>query len=79
MSLKDSIREPENIDRVSQISFDLAVPSDVTPEQVREFAEMLQKLINGGNKLGVHCLNGCNDVTDITEFYPMDEVKSIFK
>jgi hypothetical protein len=74
-----TVKEPKNIDRVSQISFDLAVPTDVTPEQVRKFAEMLQKYINDGNEFGVYCLNGCNDVSDITGFYPMDEVKNIFK
>lgn len=65
--------------RVVQIGFDLAIAPSITDEQVSNFASQIQNNINEGNELGLACLNGTHDVSDVTECYSMDEINNTYR
>ena len=55
-------------DRVVQIKFDLIIPNRITTERIEELASDLQNIINKYYD-SIECVNGVNEVEDITEQY----------
>lgn len=55
-------------DRVVQIKFDLIIPNRITTERIEELASDLQNIINKYYE-SIECVNGVNEVEDITEQY----------
>ena len=54
--------------RVVQIKFDLIIPNGMTTERIERLAIDLQNIINE-NTDDIECVNGVNEVEDITEQY----------
>ena len=54
--------------RVVQIKFDLIIPNRITTERIEELASDLQNIINKYYD-SIECVNGVNEVEDITEQY----------
>ena len=54
--------------RVVQIKFDLSIPNRITTERIEELASDLQNIINKYYD-SIECVNGVNEVEDITEQY----------
>lgn len=54
--------------RVVQIKFDLSIPNRITTERIEKLASDLQNIINE-NTDDIECVNGVNEVEDITEQY----------
>lgn len=54
--------------RVVQIKFDLIIPNGMTTERIERLAIDLQDIINEDTD-DIECVNGVNEVEDITEQY----------
>ena len=66
-------------DKVLQIGFDLLIPTGITTGQVEDFACELQNKINEGNDLGVACLNGVNNASDLTDQYDIEDLNETYR